>query len=121
MYLNNVWRPNLSVTGISGIPNVESAGNVVRASTSMRLSMRIGPDMDSQKAVDMLVKILTTDVPYKAQVDILQAKASNGWQMQQLSPNLVQSLKDVGTMFFDGMSCNNYGMGGTIPFLCELG
>lgn len=47
MYLNNVWRPNLSVTGISGIPNIESAGNVVRASTSMRVSMRIGPDMDS--------------------------------------------------------------------------
>lgn len=47
MYLNNVWRANLSVTGISGLPNQQTAGNVVRSNTGLRISMRLAPDMDS--------------------------------------------------------------------------
>lgn len=66
MYLNNVWRANLSVTGIQGLPPLESAGNVVRSSTGMRLSMRVGPDMDSAEALHQLKHVLTTDVPYNA-------------------------------------------------------
>ena len=46
MYLNNTWRPNLSITGASGLPNVKIAGNVVRASTSLKLSMRLPPSAD---------------------------------------------------------------------------
>ena len=50
MYLNNTWRPNLSITGASGLPNVKIAGNVVRASTSLKLSMRLPPSADPLEA-----------------------------------------------------------------------
>ena len=30
LYLNNTWRPNLSITGAAGLPDVSVAGNVVR-------------------------------------------------------------------------------------------
>ena len=43
MYLNNTWRPNLSITGAAGLPDIAIAGNVVRGSTSVRLSMRLPP------------------------------------------------------------------------------
>ena len=43
MYLDNVWRANLSVTGQDGLPAVGMAGNVVRSSTALRLSMRVSP------------------------------------------------------------------------------
>ena len=43
MYLENVWRANLSITGCDGLPPVSMAGNVVRSSTSVRLSMRLSP------------------------------------------------------------------------------
>ena len=46
MYLNNVWRPNLSITGIDGIPSISMAGNVLRSHTSVRLSMRLPPVAD---------------------------------------------------------------------------
>jgi len=46
MYLANTWEANLSVTGADGLPKISMAGNVVRPSTSVRLSMRLPPAMD---------------------------------------------------------------------------
>jgi len=46
LYLNNQWNANLSVTGADGLPPVGMAGNAVRASTSVRCSMRLPPSMD---------------------------------------------------------------------------
>lgn len=43
MYLNNTWRANLSITGAAGLPDTSIAGNVVRASTSVKLSLRLPP------------------------------------------------------------------------------
>lgn len=43
MYMANNWDANLSITGCDGMPAIQSAGNVVRASTSLRLSMRLSP------------------------------------------------------------------------------
>jgi hypothetical protein len=50
MYLDNQWNGNLSVTGADGLPPIKMAGNAVRASTSVRLSMRLPPTMDPHKA-----------------------------------------------------------------------
>lgn len=46
MYLNNTWRANLSITGAAGLPDVGIAGNVVRSSTSVKLSLRLPPSAD---------------------------------------------------------------------------
>ena len=43
MYLENTWRPNLSITGVDGMPKIALAGNAVRPHTSLRLSMRLCP------------------------------------------------------------------------------
>jgi len=46
MYLANQWGANLSVTGADGLPPINMAGNAVRPSTGVRLSMRLPPTMD---------------------------------------------------------------------------
>ena len=46
MYLDNVWNPNMSITGAEGLPPIAMAGNVVRANTGARISMRLPPSMD---------------------------------------------------------------------------
>lgn len=120
MYLNNVWYPNLSVTGADGLPPIASAGNVVRASTSVRLSMRLCPAFNAQKAEEILKEKLTTDVPYNAKVTLSSGHAGNGWSMKELSPWLDQSIKEAGSLFYDGKPTGSYGMGGSIPFLSEL-
>jgi hypothetical protein len=68
-YLNRAWYPNMSITGAAGLPPLASAGNVLRPSTTVRISMRIPPGMDGHKAKDIIVKKLTENPPYNATVE----------------------------------------------------
>lgn len=120
MYLNNQWRANLSVTGADGLPPIQMAGNVVRSSTSLRLSMRLPPNMDPKKAQAEIEKKLTTDVPYGAKVTLKGGHTGSGWCMKDLHPWLDAQIKKSGTDFFEGKPAGSYGMGGSIPFLSEL-
>ena len=81
MYLNNVWRANLSITGADGLPDASKAGNVLRASTSVRLSLRLSPVFDCEKAIELLTEKLTKDVPFNAKVSIIGTNGGNGWCM----------------------------------------
>lgn len=121
MYLANTWESNLSVTGADGLPAIQSAGNVVRASTSVRLSMRLPPAMNPGEAKAIIEKILTTDVPYNAKITLSPVGAGSGWSMKVLSPSLDKAIKESGAAFYDGKETGSYGMGGSIPFLSELG
>lgn len=84
MYLDNVWRPNLSITGAGGLPHLTKAGNVVRAKTTVRVSLRISPDFNADKAKEKLIELLTTEVPHNAKVSILSSHAGNGFCMKVL-------------------------------------
>ena len=44
--LNRTWRPALAVTGADGLPSIDSAGNVLRPKTSLKLSLRLPPTVD---------------------------------------------------------------------------
>jgi acetylornithine deacetylase/succinyl-diaminopimelate desuccinylase-like protein len=46
--LNRTWRPALSVTGAEGLPTLDSAGNVLRPYTAVKLSMRLPPTVDGE-------------------------------------------------------------------------
>jgi acetylornithine deacetylase/succinyl-diaminopimelate desuccinylase-like protein len=120
MYLNNTWRPNLSITGASGLPDTGIAGNVVRASTSVKLSLRLPPSSDPVAAEARLTELLTTNVPHGAKVTVKGGHAGQGWCMKEMAPWLAQSVKKAGSDFFDGKETGTYGMGGSIPFLAEL-
>lgn len=119
MYLANQWGANLSVTGADGLPPISSAGNVVRASTGVRLSMRLPPTMDPATAEATIRAKLTTDVPYNAKVTLKGGHAGAGWCMKELQPWLDGAIKQAGSDFY-GKPAGSYGMGGSIPFLSEL-
>ena len=119
MYLDNVWRPNLSITGAGGLPDYKMAGNVVRPSTTVRISMRLCPQTDSDWAKEKLIEILTKDVPYNCKVTILNATGGNGYCMQVLKPWLQTAIQNAGQCFYD-KPAGTYGDGGSIPFLNEL-
>lgn len=40
LVLNRTWKPTLCVTGANGFPPIENAGNVLRAETALKLSVR---------------------------------------------------------------------------------
>lgn len=120
MYLNNTWRANLSITGAEGLPDLTKAGNGVRGSTTIRLSCRLSPVFDCDKAVEIISKKLTTDVPHNAKVQIVGSNGGNGWCMKVLEGWLSDSIQAAAQAFFD-KPAGSYGDGGSIPFLMELG
>lgn len=66
MYLNNVWNANMAITGANGLPPISMAGNAIRASTGVRISIRLPPMMDPNKAEQIIREKLTTNVPFNA-------------------------------------------------------
>jgi hypothetical protein len=78
-YLNRVWRAQLSTLGADGMPPASIAGNVLRPSTTLKLSIRLPPTSDTKKVKELLLNLLTTDVPYNASVTIDHLRISNGW------------------------------------------
>jgi acetylornithine deacetylase/succinyl-diaminopimelate desuccinylase-like protein len=120
LILNNTWRPTLSVIGAAGLPEPSVAGNVLRVSTSLVLSFRIPPMTDAKAARSALEKILTTDVPYGAQVELSDWKAENGWNAPALAPWLAAALGQVGDEVF-GAPHRSIGIGGSVPFMELLG
>lgn len=119
MYLANTWGANLAITGAEGLPSISKAGNVVRASTSIRLSLRLAPTFDSAKAKQILIDKLTKNVPSNAKVTVIGSNEGSGWCMRTPPEWLDKSIKEAGQLFF-GKPTGSFGDGGSIPFLMEL-
>ena len=120
IYLNTNWRPALAVTGASGLPTVDKAGNVLRPSTTLRVSIRLPPGKESSEALKQAKDLLTSDPPYGAKVELLDANGGDGWWMKDLSEKTEKALSDASNHFF-GRGVGKYGIGGSIPFLKVLG
>ena len=58
LILNRTWRAALAVTGAEGMPDIQSAGNVLRPYTSLKLSLRLPPTVDAKQAAEDLKKLL---------------------------------------------------------------
>ncbi len=64
--INNTWKS----TGISGFPEAEIAGNILRKSTFCRLSIKIPPTLSKEKAKKIIKYILTENILYNAKVKV---------------------------------------------------
>ncbi|OLZ60052.1 peptidase M20 [Amycolatopsis keratiniphila subsp. nogabecina] len=120
LLLNNSWRPTLSVIGAEGFPLPADAGNVLRDSTTLTLSFRLPPTANAQAAMEAVRRVLTTDVPYDASVELGDFQAENGWNAPDTAPWLDEVLHRVSGEVF-GEPHKSFGMGGSIPFMGLLG
>jgi acetylornithine deacetylase/succinyl-diaminopimelate desuccinylase-like protein len=120
LILNRTWRPGLALTGAEGFPPIESAGNVLRPSTSLTLSIRIPPRVDPKRAAQAVKEALERDPPYGAKVSFTTTGAAPGWDAPELSPWLERALDEASRRHF-GKPALYMGEGGTIPFMHMLG
>ena len=120
MILARTWRPALAVTGADGLPSSATAGNVLRPETRLRLSLRLPPTVDADKAVKAVVSALTSDPPYGAQVSFDGEGGAAGWNAPELSPWLTKAIDDASRQFY-GKPSGAIGEGGSIPFMGMLG
>lgn len=118
--LNRTWRPALSVTGAAGLPSIDAAGNVLRPKTTLKLSMRIPPTVDGERATRAIKRALETDPPYNARVRFDADWGATGWNAPQTAPWLQRALDDASRGAW-GADAGWIGEGGTIPFMNMLG
>lgn len=116
---NSTWRATLSVTGAAGLPAPSDAGNVLRPSTTLRLSFRLPPTADSQRALAAVRAALTTDVPYNARIELPHMETADGWNAPPISGWLRPALDDLSDHIF-GAPWRTMGIGGSIPFMALL-
>lgn len=118
--LQRTWRPALSVTGAAGLPSLHMAGNVLRPRTVLKLSLRLPPTVDGERASADLKRLLEEDPPFRARVRFDPDWAASGWNAPPLDPGLAQVLDDCSKQVF-GRRAAYMGEGGTIPFMSMLG
>ena len=93
LILNRTWRPQLAITGAAGLPALGSAGNVLRAGTALRVSVRLPPGVVAERAKERLARLLTESPPYGADVRFESAEANDGWNAPTLAPWLESALR----------------------------
>ena len=118
--LSRTWGAALSITGAEGLPPVARAGNVLRPSTTLLLSLRIPPTADADAVVADLRQALLTDPPYGSRVTLDVRAAMPGWHAPATAPWLATAADEASTAAF-GHPARHFGEGGSIPFMAMLG
>jgi acetylornithine deacetylase/succinyl-diaminopimelate desuccinylase-like protein len=114
------WEPSIAYVGLDGMPPTHIAGNVLRASTTLGLAIRIPPTVDAQSAADALVRVLSESPPSGAHVEVRIQAIGDGWNAAPFEPWL-QEAAEAGSQAAFGRSWCTLGEGGSIPFMAMLG
>jgi acetylornithine deacetylase/succinyl-diaminopimelate desuccinylase-like protein len=117
--LGRTWCSTLSITGAAGLPPLASAGNVLRPSTALALSIRLPPNADAAHALAAVKRTLERDPPSGARVRF-EGNAQGGWNAPSIAPWLASALEGASQECF-GRPFMCMGEGGSIPFMGMLG
>jgi acetylornithine deacetylase/succinyl-diaminopimelate desuccinylase-like protein len=120
LILNRTWRAALAVTGADGLPPLESAGNVQRPRTALKLSMRLPPLVNGEPAAQAMKAILERAPPYNARVSFEYDSAASGWNAPESAPWFSRAIDTASQALFSRPAAY-MGEGGTIPFMSMLG
>jgi acetylornithine deacetylase/succinyl-diaminopimelate desuccinylase-like protein len=114
-----LWRAALEVTGAAGLPAIEAAGNVLRPSSTLKISLRTPPTADAPAVAEALRAALTNDPPSGAVVALEIQQAFSGWVAPELPDWLEVAIRGASTRYF-GQPPRSFGIGGSIPFVTSL-
>jgi acetylornithine deacetylase/succinyl-diaminopimelate desuccinylase-like protein len=120
LILQKTWRPQLAITAMDGYPLPENGGNVLLPYSTAKLSLRLPPGCDGERARLAVKKILEDDPPYGAMVAFDAARGDTGWVAPSLAPWLEAALTKASQENF-ARPAAFMGEGGGIPFMQMLG
>ncbi len=120
LLVGSTWRATLAITGAQGLPPIAQAGNVLLPELALKLSLRLAPTTDPQRALAAVKATLERDPPYGARVEFDAAPATKGWNAPSFAPWLERSMAQASDTFF-GRTAVHIGCGGSIPFMGMLG
>jgi acetylornithine deacetylase/succinyl-diaminopimelate desuccinylase-like protein len=120
LLVGSTWRATLAITGAQGLPPIAQAGNVLLPELALKLSIRLAPTTDPQRALAAVKSTLERDPPYGAKVAFESSPATKGWNAPSFAPWLEQSMARASNAVF-GRTAIHIGCGGSIPFMGMLG
>jgi acetylornithine deacetylase/succinyl-diaminopimelate desuccinylase-like protein len=88
--------------------------------STAKLSLRLPPTLEAEKARAALKMALEKDPPYDAEVEFDVPRGDDGWNAPTLAPWLEASLNKASLAAF-GKPVAFQGEGGSIPFMAMLG
>ncbi len=113
-----LWSaPSATVIGLDA-PAVAAAANVLVSSARAKIGMRIAPDADARRELEILMDFLRSRAPAWAEVEVTPGKATNGFVMPQGG----RALEAARAALRDGFGAepSDIGGGGGIPLLGSL-
>lgn len=120
LILRRTWKAALSVIGCDGMPAIEHAGNVTLPELSVKLSMRLPPTCNPEKAARILKTLLEKNPPYHSHVSFEINDIGPGWNAPKEQAWLIAAANRASQDYF-GKDAVYIGEGGSIPFMGMLG
>jgi acetylornithine deacetylase/succinyl-diaminopimelate desuccinylase-like protein len=114
------WEPSLAVTGLEGAPPLAEAGNVIRPSTSAKLSFRLPPSCDPDRAQAAIAAAFAADLPTGSHVRFEPDATAAGWDAPPVAQWLAHAAEAASQAAW-GAGARYIGEGGSIPFMHMLG
>jgi acetylornithine deacetylase/succinyl-diaminopimelate desuccinylase-like protein len=110
-----LWtRPALAVIGLEGMP-LAGAANQLMAQARARVSLRLAPGQDPERARDLLVAFLRREPPFGIDLEIEADVAVPGWRTRAEGPAFEAARRALRAGF--GCEPVTIGCGGSIPFV----
>ena len=113
------WRPAMAVIGADGMPSTQSAGNVLRTNTDLKLSFRIPPGVNSENIDIILKETFERDPPYGSRVEYIPDAAADGFHAPPMDGKIATALTEA-SMHITGLPPMATWVGGTIPFMSMM-
>ncbi len=84
--MNSTWRPQITVIGLTDLPAVEKAGNVMLPETKFKINMRVPPTFDRKDAQEYLEGLITKNPPFDASISVKNYEQARGWSCKPYEP-----------------------------------
>ena len=117
--LSRIWtRPALTVTGFDA-PSVARASNTLVPEVTVKLSMRIAPGDEPERAFEALRTHLLTDPPFGAHVTVTKKELGKPFAGDVDGP-VYDIARWALSAAWDGADVVLQGIGGSIPFIADF-
>ena len=116
---SRLWtRPSITITGIDA-PSVATASNTLLPVVRVKFSMRLAPGQDPQAAFRALQGHLAASSPWGAELAVTLGEAGHPWAGDVNGAVYDTARWALGEAW--GRAPVHMGVGGSIPFIAELG
>ena len=116
--LERLWyRPTITIIGLDA-PSVVGASNTLPASARAKVSARLGPGQDPQRALGMLLAWLEEHVPWGLHVSVTPGTAGAGYWGDPDQPAMKAARRALQAAY--GHEVALIGVGGSIPLIEPL-